>query len=153
MLSTNKVEETYTVEDFIELGKDLDDIQYSKYAILSKAVKNEKNPNENFIMYPSSNVIYDYEEEFKKLSVSVKMTDSEFIKYRYKPKLLSYDLYGTTELFFALLYINNMYSIKDFNRKYIKLIRKDNMIGLLEAIYNAESDYINANRYDLDYID
>ena len=55
MLSTSNVEETYTVEDFIELGKDIDDIQYSKFAILSKAVDDVKNP----ILYAEHNVIYD----------------------------------------------------------------------------------------------
>ena len=44
MLSTSNVEETYTVEDFIELGKDIDDIQYSKFAILSRAASDVENP-------------------------------------------------------------------------------------------------------------
>ena len=95
MISTSNIEDTYTVEDFIELGKDIDDIQYSKFAIFSKASSNAKNP----ILYAEHNVIYDYEEEFKRLSLNVQMTETEFLKYRFKPKLLSYDLYGSTELF------------------------------------------------------
>lgn len=149
MLSTSKVEETYTVEDFIELGKDIDDIQYSKFAILSKAVDGVNNP----ILYAEHNVIYDYEEEFKKLVLDVEMTDEEFQKYRFKPKLLAYDLYGSTELFFTILYTNGMCSIKDFNRKKIKLIKKTDMIELLEAIYNAEQNYITTNRSSIGYIE
>lgn len=147
MLSTSNVEETYTVEDFIELGKDIDDIQYSKFAILSKAAADITNP----ILYPEHNVIYDYEEEFKALSQYITMTDSEYLKYRYKPKLLSYDLYGSTELYFTILYLNGMYSIKDFNRRNIKLIKKSSMIKLLEAIYNAEKNYITSNRASIGY--
>lgn len=147
MLSTNKVEETYTVEDFIELGKDIDDINYSKLAILSKASSDVENP----ILYAEHNVIYDYEDEFKKLSLTVEMTDTEYNKYRLKPKLLAYDLYGSTELYFAILFINNMYSIKDFDRKTIKLIKKDNMITLLTSIYNAERHYISSNRSSVGY--
>lgn len=149
MLLTNNVEETYTVEDFIELGKDIDDIQYSKFAILSKASSDVENP----ILYAEHNVIYDYEEEFKKLSLNVEMTDTEFLKYRFKPKLLAYDLYGSTELYFALLFINGIYTIKDFDRRHIKLIKKSDMIELLEAIYNAESNYINSNRSSINYIE
>lgn len=147
MLSTSNVEETYTVEDFIELGKDIDDIQYSKFAILSKAAADVTNP----ILYPEHNVIYDYEEEFKKLAQYVTMTDSEYLKYRYKPKLLSYDLYGSTEFYFTILYLNGMCSIKDFNRRNIKLIKKSTMIELLEAIYNAEKNYITSNRASIGY--
>ena len=149
MLSTSKVEETYTVEDFIELGKDIDDIQYSKFSIFSKAASTAVNP----ILYPEHNVIYDYEEEFKKLSQTVQMTDSEYHKYRLKPKLLAYDLYGSTELYFAILYMNGMYNIKDFDRRTIKLIKKATMIELLEAIYNAERNYINTNRSSVGYIE
>ena len=78
MLSTSKVEETYTVEDFIELGKNIDDIQYYKFSILSKAASDVENP----ILYSEHNVIYDYEEEFKTLSLTVEMTDTEYNKYK-----------------------------------------------------------------------
>lgn len=149
MLSTSKVEETYTVEDFIELGKQIDDIQYSKFAILSKASTDIVNP----ILYAEHNVIYDYEEEFKKLALEVHMTDAEYEKYRFKPKLLAYDVYGSTEVYFAILFLNGTCNIKDFDRKVIKLLTKQNMIELLEAIYNAEANYISSNRTSINYID
>ena len=81
------------------------------------------------------------------------MTDAEYHKYRFKPKLLAYDLYGSTELFFAILFINGMYSIKDFDRRNIKLIRKDHMSEILQAIYNAEQNYINTNRANIGYVE
>lgn len=149
MLSTSKVENTYTVEDFIELGKQVDDIQYSKFSILAKAASSVNNP----ILYTEHNVIYDYQEEFKKLSLEVHMTDEEYEKYRFKPKLLAYDIYGSTELYFAILFINGTCNIKDFDRKVIKLLTKSNMIELLEAIYNAETNYISSNRHAVNYID
>lgn len=148
MLSTDKIEETYTVEDFIELGKDMDDIQYSKFAILSQASADVKNP----ILYAEHNVIYDYEEEFKKVSLDVEMTNDELNKYMYKPKLLSYDLYGSTELYFVILFINGIYDIKDFNKRNIKLLKKDTMKEILEAIYNAEQGYIHSNRSAINYL-
>lgn len=149
MLLTSKVEETYTVEDFIELGRNIDDMQYSKFAIFAKLV-GEQN-TENYLLYPESNVLYDYEEELKKLCQSIVMTDDEFIKYRYKPKLLSYDLYGSTELYFVILFINGMCSIKEFDRKNIKLLSKQYMLELLQSVYNAEKNYINTNRSSVDY--
>ena len=149
MLSTSKIEETYTVEDFIELGKNIDDIQYSKFAILSKASSDVENP----LIYAEHNVIYDYEDELKRLCQNVEMTDSELNKYKFKPKLLSYDLYGSTELYFVILFINNIYNIKDFNRKNIKLIKKADMISILESIYNAEENYISSNRSNIEYIE
>lgn len=147
MLTTTKVEETYTVEDFIELGKDIDDIQYYKFTILSKASSDVANP----ILYAEHNIIYDYEEEFKQLAEQVVMSDSEYNKYKYRPKLLAYDLYGSAEFFFAILFINGMYNIKDFDKRNIKLIRKDAMSKLLASIYNAEKNYISSNRTTIGY--
>lgn len=149
MLSTNRIEKTYTVEDFIELGKLADDFQFSKFAILSNPAASLKNP----LWYPEHNVIFDYNEEFKKLALTVEMTNEEHHKYKYKPKLLAFDVYGSTELYFAILYINGIYSIKDFDRKEIKLLTKKDMIGLLEAIYNAEQNYIELNRAKIGYIE
>ena len=149
MLSTTKVEETYTVEDFIELGKEIDDIQYSKFAILAKASADVANP----ILYATHNLIYDYEDEFKNATLTIDMTDAEYNKYRFKPKLLSYDVYGSTEIFFVVLFINGMCSIKDFDRKTIKLIKKDTMIRLLEEIYNAEQNYLLSNRSSVGYVE
>ena len=36
-------------------------------------------------------------------------------KYRYRPDYLSYDYYGTTILWEMLLYVNNVFSIEDFD--------------------------------------
>ena len=42
-----------------------------------------------------------------------------------------------------------MCSFKDFNKKKIKLLFKQDMSDLLTSIYNAESDYISKNRAKL----
>ena len=147
MLSTSKVEETYTVEDFIELGKEIDDIQYYKFSILAKATDDVENP----ILYAEHNVLYDYADELKKLSKIVVMTDEEYNKYKYKPKLLAYDLYGSTELYFVILFINGTCNVKDFDKRRINLIHKSTMTELLQSIYNAESNYITSNRAAIGY--
>ena len=81
------------------------------------------------------------------------MTDDEYHKYKFKPKLLAYDLYGSVELYFTILFLNGTCNIKDFDRRVIKLIRKSDMIALLEAIYNAEQNYISSNRSAIGYIE
>ncbi len=148
MLLTSKVEKTYTVDEFIELGKSIGDVDYNKYAILSDRIS----VNDNYsIIVALKNVIYDYEEELKKLACTVEMTDDEFLKYKYKPKLLSYDLYGTVELYFIILFLNNTCDIKEFNLQTIKLLKKESLMEFLEAVYNAESDYLNFNRTAINY--
>ncbi len=37
------------------------------------------------------------------------------MKYKYRPKLLSYDIYDNAELYYIILRLNDLYNVKDFN--------------------------------------
>ncbi len=72
------------------------------------------------IQIPFSNIISKYSDYLSSIIVTKKLTEAEFNKYRYSPKKLSQDLYGTVELWDALLQINSCVSLKDFNKQEIK---------------------------------
>ena len=63
-------------------------------------------------------------------------------KYKYRPKLLAYDIYNNGELGFFILLINDMYSIKQFNRQKLLLPSKNNMSEICKQIYNANKTAI-----------
>lgn len=137
---TNLPENTSTIEEFIDMGA-CDEITYKNFSILVKFIGES-----SVIEYAQDNIIYDYMDELLAKAKDFELSDSDYIKYRYKPKLLSYDIYDTTELYFVILAINGMCSIKDFNKRKIKLLYKSDMMNLLNQIYSAESDYILYNR-------
>ena len=89
-------QETYTLNQFIEM-KDIDKLVYRRYSIMQRSLTNEE------LVYCIDNVIYTYMEEMNARRKIVSVTETERIKYAYKPKLLAYDIYGSTELFFLLL--------------------------------------------------
>ena len=129
-----------TIQGFINL-KESDDMTYSKFALYHKC---ESQPN---LMIALSNVLLsDYWDELKKDRQLVVLNDLEYIKYRYRAKLFSKDLYGTTQLYFVILALNNMYNMKDFNKKRIWALYPSNMFKLLNEVYSAESVYINKNK-------
>ena len=140
---SNLPEKTATIEEFIDMG-DTDDITYSQFSILVKCIGEN-----SIIQYAQDNIIYDYLEELKEDAVEYEFTDDEYVKYRYKPKLLAYDLYGSTEIYFVIMALNGMCNIKDFNKRKLKLLYRSRMIELLNEIYSAESDYIKYNRLHL----
>ena len=94
------------------------------------------------------NILDDYIDDIKKECKVLELNNSQFIKYRYKPWLLSYDIYGTSDLEFILLKVNNMISAKEFNRHKINILMPD-ALELINKIYNAEKKYINLNRNSL----
>lgn len=124
--------DTYTIEQFIEAGTG-NPITYSKLSMIEYY---------NEIKFPIFNVIQDYMEEMKLATVTVTLNDKEYIKYMYKPKLLAYDIYGNPELYFIILALNNMCSVKDFDIKKIKLLKTEILNEFITYIYNAEKKAI-----------
>lgn len=127
-----------TIKETIELGKEL---EITSNTLHYKKVITNSN-NENFIFSISS--IFDkYYELMKERTMVIELTDAEYRKYIYKPKLLSLDLYGTTELDFLLLRLNNMTSCIYFNKQTFKVFDKDITTLLNEIMIHESTNYIN----------
>lgn len=127
-----------TIKDTIELGKEL---EITSNTLHYKKVITNSN-NENFIFSISS--IFDkYYELMKERTMTIELTDDEYRKYIYKPKLLSLDLYGTTELDFLLLRLNNMTSCIYFNKQTFKVFDKDITTLLNEIMIHEHDNYID----------
>lgn len=77
-------------------------------------------------------------------TIKVRLTDSELVKYRYRPKQLSKDLYGTEELWTLLLKLNNIGTEIHFNKQAIRILDPESKI--LSKIINIEKDTIRDNR-------
>lgn len=71
-------------------------------------------PN-GIIKIPYKSIMREYRDAFDKIVILGDFSERERTKYRYKPKRLSLDLYGTTEIWSALIELNKMYSLIDFN--------------------------------------
>lgn len=129
---------TYTIDDFIAMRYS-DEITYRNFSILEKV---------NGIELLDHNLIEDYLEELISLCKEVPLTFEQYNKYKYAPDLLAYDVYGSTQLDFVILFANGMIDPKEFNLKKIKLPYASVLKQFLSAIYNAESNYIDQNRSD-----
>ena len=130
------------LDDFIAYGKTLT-ISYQNLSLTEIF---------NDIKFPMFNIIQDYIEELKDEAITITFTDKEYYKYKYKPRLLSAYLYGSTEFFSIILQLNDIASEKEFTKKSIKLIPADTMKSLLEKIYIAEQNYLtsyNSRRFQV----
>ena len=130
----NKVEQSYTMEQFIALGK-ATSISYDKYSY--------KDLLSNGTEISVLNVVSDYIREFKDVALTVKLSTDEYRKYRYKPKLLCRDVYGSGEFYWVIMLLNGIIDVKEFNMESLLMVSKDNMNSLMSAIYNAEFSYID----------
>lgn len=130
-----KPDKTYTIEGFIESGKGVT-LTYQRLSLVNEI--GEK------IKFPFKNVFNDYLPDIENSALIhvVEIPNDKFVRYQYRPKLLSYDIYGTTDLDFVIMALNRIISPKDFSLKMVKVIRKQDLNELLSSIYNAEKDLI-----------
>lgn len=136
---SQKADKTYTVQDFISM-RDSDEITYYNYSILEYL-----NGIEMFV----TNLLYDYDDELNDMAVTVTLTDRERAKYKYKPYLLSYDIYGAEEAEFILLMLNGIIDPKEFDFKKIKAIRPTDLTSALGRIQSVNENFMNNNRSKL----
>lgn len=121
---------TSTIEDFITFKDDVT-VSYNNFSFKDKY---------DNIIYPIKNIVDDYIDELKKLLVEVTMSETEYLKYRYKPKLLANDIYGNPELDFLIMAMNGMCNMKEFDSKTIYLIRDIDLDNFITSIFNANKD-------------
>lgn len=139
---------TYTLKQFIKLA-DSDKITYQKFSILNRSLTN---PN---LIYSIDNLLYTYMDDIKKRRKRVSVSSEEKIKYIYRPKLLSYDIYGSLELYFVLLAMNGMCNAKEFDLidNIFYALPPTDLSDIMTSIKNAENQYINLNRTTLQIYD
>ena len=103
----------------------------------------EKDPQNN-IEYDVFNITSDYINELKDAAVEVEFTEQEYYTYRFRPKLLANYLYGNGELYFIILWLNDMWSVKDFNLHKVKLLKNSDMSRIMTSINMSERDFIRS---------
>ena len=94
------------------------------------------------------NLVEDYLTELENMCVPLILDDESYRKYRYAPDLLAFDIYGSTQLDFIVLYANGMVDPKEFNTKKIKLPYASQLKTFLNQVYNSDYNYIRQNRSD-----
>ena len=132
-----------TIEDFIRLGES-QSITHSSLYFKTIIEYNKK----EMVIFNHEFILIKYMEYLKPYMEMVELSDNEHIKYKFKPKLLSLDLYETPDLWGALLYINNMISVVEFTKKKIMVFTKDISIAI-EEILVMEEDRMNTHNEEL----
>lgn len=127
---------SFTLDQFAD-SKSSNSISYYSMSLLEK-------DSDNNIEYDVFNVVSDYMNELKDMAKEVTLSDNEYYTYRFKPKLLAHYLYGNGELYFIILWLNDMWSVKDFNLRKVKLIKNSELAEALSKINASEKSFIKA---------
>lgn len=86
----------------------------------------------------------DYLIPIKNSIIQITFTDDQYRRYKFRPKTLSDDLYGTIELATAIMSLNNCVSISEFDFARIKVFDVE-FKEPLRDILNKERERIQIN--------
>jgi len=138
----NKAHREYLIKSFISKG-----IENS----LTLDNTNLKT-NVNGIIIPVQNILRQkYRGIILQNCIEIELDGATFEIYKYKPKMLSLKLYGTTDLWHMILWLNNMTSVTEFKTKKLLLLDPDAM-STINKIIDREKDNLNANHENPDKI-
>lgn len=132
-----------TINELISLGKQL---KISSETMSIKEIVTNTH-NERFIVNFTS-VIDKYYDILLDHTSIVKLTDDEYLRYRYKPKLLSEELYGTQELHSLLLRLNHITSVIQFDFTELRVFNT-NIIKLINEIMILEEENYMTNEMEI----
>lgn len=96
------------------------------------------------IIVNGDSLLLRYMNEIKVLKQKHEFTEVEYRKYKYNPKRLSYDLYGTTELWSLILDINEVTSVAQFDMRTIWIL-PPYLVERIQRIHNLENENRNYN--------
>jgi len=116
---------TYTLNEFIN-SKPTSEITYDLLSIYQLI-------GDTYLI--THNVLCDYKKEIFSLSKMVILDEEQYIKYEQSPAILAHDIYGSTELDYIILFLNNICDMKDFNKKKIRMMHADVLAEMLSDIY------------------
>ncbi len=136
--TTTKIAQTHTIEEFID-KKFEDELTYRNFSIVDYSDE---------IELIDRNIISEYLPILLSACTNYAFTVREYRRYKYCPDLLSYDLYGTTQLDFLLMMLNDMVDPKEFTMKVIKLPDVRILRTALSDILSINSGFIEQNRSD-----
>ena len=128
-----KPQYTYTLDQYIACQSD-SNVCYNNLSFIDRI---------NNIRYNTHNVTSDYIDELREeYCVRVALSDAQFEIYKYRPKLLCYDIYGNTELAFIILIINDICSTKEFTKKVLLMPKRATMTQITKSLMNSNKEAI-----------
>ena len=129
---------TYTLEDFVKMQVS-DQLTFRNFSTVAVI---------NGVELTDKNLVEDFLPELMKNCITVDLSREEYLKYKYAPDLLAFDVYGSVQLDFIILYMNGIIDPKDFDFKSLKLVRSSILRDFLNHVYGSQRYILENNKYE-----
>jgi len=114
--------------------------------LLLENISYKINFNNEMIMY-NENILYQYKNYLKQFTLLTSCPE----EFYYKPELVSYKLYGTTDLWYLVLWMAEIPSALEFNQPVIRIFNPDK-IAKINKIINKHREKLSNNHEEPEFI-
>ena len=127
-----------TMTEQVESAKNLE----ISYRILHPPVTLHNEETDINIEIPFSSLMNKYRDYLSDIIIEVPLDDVLQNKYRFKPKMISSEIYGTTELWDTILILNHCFRVSEFKPKVLKVYDPNRLKEYINTILIIEG-YLN----------
>ena len=122
----------------IEQIEDIEDMDINYRTLhVGLNVYNDDKDSRNFKV-PYLSILNKHSSILSKIIITRELTSKEYAKYAFRPKLFSDDMYGTTEFWDTVLFLNNCKSVVDFRLQKVKYYDPDKFKAFIDEIFIVE---------------
>lgn len=140
-----------TLSDYIQRYKSLiskeSDYSFNQWIFDNELIEDAEilNKNLDYIKVLDENIIDQHSYFLEKYAYIVQLTPEEYRKYRCNAHRLSYDIFGTTALWYLITNLNELYSETEFDMDTFKMYKPE-VVEHLSEIKIVESNALNVNK-------
>ncbi len=121
--------------------------QLTSSAVFLKRVFDNGNNRRMLVNFDS--LLIKYRGELTNAKLKVELTGDDYRKFRFNPKLFSFVMYGTTELWYLVLEANELKSATEFDLKTVWFYYPD-IVEKIVRILNLDREIINQNEEEIE---
>jgi hypothetical protein len=119
-----------TIEESIEIGLN----SLVGHRVLNSCAFITDDQNDTTIKIPFNPLFSKYKEYFDDLTYTVPLSEKEQNRFRFQPKRVSLEMYGTVDYWSLILYINECPSVIDFEPEKLTLIFNDKISEFINEL-------------------
>lgn len=123
-----------SMTEHVQMIKNMD----ISYRVLHPPIILHNEETDENIHIPFSSLLNQYRDYLSNIIISVPLNDVLRNKYRFKPKMISDELYGTTELWDTILVLNNCFRVCEFDPKVLKIYDPEKLKEYINTILILE---------------
>lgn len=129
----------YTLQDWIRSFQD----EMSRITLFN--IRNIITDGSVGMIFSDETVLSKYHDELSQYVQTVTYTQNEADFYAYNPRLFAYDIYGIPEMWYMVLYANEMHSALQFHNRRVKF-HMPQVLTVMDTIRELERPRYDANR-------